>query len=94
MCVCVLEEKGGGGVCSAGEYIFSISFVKIIVAKIYACGIVIIPSFSSYCVFSCICRLGDVLSSLTSKKDVVPYENSLLTQILGDSIGIGLSLYM
>ncbi|KAB1201915.1 Kinesin-like protein KCA1 [Morella rubra] len=31
--------------------------------------------------------LGDVLSSLTSKKDVVPYENSLLTQILGDSIG-------
>jgi hypothetical protein len=33
-------------------------------------------------------RLGDVLSSLTSKKDVVPYENSVLTQILGDSLGI------
>ncbi|XP_018806729.1 kinesin-like protein KIN-14B [Juglans regia] len=31
--------------------------------------------------------LGDVLSSLTSKKDVVPYENSTLTQILGDSLG-------
>lgn len=31
--------------------------------------------------------LGDVLSSLTSKKDVVPYENSMLTQLLGDSIG-------
>ncbi|KAE8010523.1 hypothetical protein FH972_006890 [Carpinus fangiana] len=31
--------------------------------------------------------LGDVLSSLTSKKDVVPYENSMLTQILGDSLG-------
>lgn len=31
--------------------------------------------------------LGDVLSSLTSKKDVVPYENSMLTHILGDSLG-------
>lgn len=31
--------------------------------------------------------LGDVLSALTSKKDVVPYENSMLTQILGDSLG-------
>nr|WDD38956.1 kinesin-like protein KIN-14 [Fagopyrum tataricum]WDD38957.1 kinesin-like protein KIN-14 transcript variant 2 [Fagopyrum tataricum] len=31
--------------------------------------------------------LGDVLSSLTSKKDVVPYENSLLTTILADSLG-------
>ncbi|XP_021728175.1 kinesin-like protein KIN-14B [Chenopodium quinoa] len=31
--------------------------------------------------------LGDVLSSLTSKKDDVPYENSLLTKVLADSIG-------
>lgn len=31
--------------------------------------------------------LGDVLSSLTSKKDDLPYENSLLTKILADSIG-------
>lgn len=31
--------------------------------------------------------LGDVLSSLTSKKDVVPYENSLLTKVLADSLG-------
>ncbi|XP_065873020.1 kinesin-like protein KIN-14B isoform X2 [Euphorbia lathyris] len=31
--------------------------------------------------------LGDVLSSLTSKKDVVPYENSMLTKLLADSIG-------
>ncbi|KAM7262173.1 hypothetical protein ACFE04_021250 [Oxalis oulophora] len=30
---------------------------------------------------------GDVLSSLTSKKDTVPYENSMLTKILADSIG-------
>lgn len=35
----------------------------------------------------CFCRLGDVLSSLTSKKDVVPYENSVLTKALADSIG-------
>lgn len=31
--------------------------------------------------------LGDVLSSLTSKKDVVPNENSFLTTILADSLG-------
>ncbi|KAJ8444968.1 hypothetical protein Cgig2_029162 [Carnegiea gigantea] len=31
--------------------------------------------------------LGDVLSSVTSKKDLVPYENSILTKILADSIG-------
>ncbi|WCJ31983.1 Kinesin-like protein KIN-14B [Euphorbia peplus] len=31
--------------------------------------------------------LGDVLSSLTSKKDVVPYENSMLTKLLADSLG-------
>ncbi|KAI9125389.1 hypothetical protein K1719_004005 [Acacia pycnantha] len=30
--------------------------------------------------------LGDVLSSLTSKKDVIPYENSLLTKLLADSL--------
>lgn len=32
-------------------------------------------------------RLGDVLSSLTSKKEIVPYENSRMTQILADSLG-------
>jgi len=32
--------------------------------------------------------LGDVLSSLTSKKDIIPYENSLLTKLLADSLGI------
>ncbi|KAJ6739901.1 KINESIN-LIKE PROTEIN KIN-14A-RELATED [Salix purpurea] len=31
--------------------------------------------------------LGDVLSSLTSRKDVVPYENSMLTTVLADSLG-------
>ncbi|KAK9284193.1 hypothetical protein L1049_023362 [Liquidambar formosana] len=31
--------------------------------------------------------LGDVLSSLTSKKDIVPYENSVLTKVLADSLG-------
>ncbi|KDP29758.1 hypothetical protein JCGZ_18693 [Jatropha curcas] len=31
--------------------------------------------------------LGDVMSSLTSRKEVVPYENSMLTQILADSLG-------
>ncbi|RYR65221.1 hypothetical protein Ahy_A03g011180 isoform D [Arachis hypogaea] len=31
--------------------------------------------------------LGDVLSSLTSKKDVIPYENSVLTNLLADSLG-------
>ncbi|GLT33685.1 hypothetical protein SLA2020_082490 [Shorea laevis] len=31
--------------------------------------------------------LGDVLSSLTSKKDVVPYGNSMLTNLLADSLG-------
>ncbi|KAF8081981.1 hypothetical protein N665_0854s0018 [Sinapis alba] len=34
-----------------------------------------------------ISALGDVLSSLTSKKDTVPYENSFLTRILADSLG-------
>ncbi|KAL6972442.1 Kinesin-like protein KIN-14A [Sarracenia purpurea var. burkii] len=31
--------------------------------------------------------LGDVLSSLTSKKDTVPYENSMLTKVLSDTLG-------
>ncbi|XP_026452460.1 kinesin-like protein KIN-14B [Papaver somniferum] len=31
--------------------------------------------------------LGDVLSSLTSKKEMIPYENSRLTRLLEDSIG-------
>ncbi|KAF3663541.1 Kinesin-like protein KCA2 [Capsicum annuum] len=31
--------------------------------------------------------LGDVLHSLTSKKDIVPYENSMLTKVLADSLG-------
>ncbi|KAL5705853.1 Kinesin-like protein KIN-14B [Ranunculus cassubicifolius] len=31
--------------------------------------------------------LGDVLSSLTSKRDVIPYENSRLTKALEDSLG-------
>ncbi|XP_010547598.1 PREDICTED: kinesin-like protein KIN-14B [Tarenaya hassleriana] len=31
--------------------------------------------------------LGDVLSALTSKKDAIPYENSILTRILADSLG-------
>ncbi|KAI3502681.1 hypothetical protein L1887_30905 [Cichorium endivia] len=31
--------------------------------------------------------LGDVLASLTSKKEEVPYENSLLTKVLADSLG-------
>ncbi|KAG0494641.1 hypothetical protein HPP92_005635 [Vanilla planifolia] len=31
--------------------------------------------------------LGDVLSSLTSMKETVPYDNSMLTKILADSIG-------
>ncbi|GMJ04021.1 kinesin like protein for actin based chloroplast movement 1, KINESIN CDKA;1 ASSOCIATED 1 [Hibiscus trionum] len=31
--------------------------------------------------------LGDVLSALTSKKDDIPYENSMLTNIVADSLG-------
>ncbi|KAK1263213.1 Geminivirus Rep-interacting motor protein [Acorus gramineus] len=31
--------------------------------------------------------LGDVMSSLTSKKDIIPYENSRLTKVLADSMG-------
>ncbi|XP_016201049.1 kinesin-like protein KIN-14B isoform X3 [Arachis ipaensis] len=31
--------------------------------------------------------LGDVLSSLTSKKDAIPYENSVITKLLADSLG-------
>ncbi|KAK1313383.1 Geminivirus Rep-interacting motor protein [Acorus calamus] len=31
--------------------------------------------------------LGDVMSSLTSKKDIIPYENSQLTKVLADSMG-------
>ncbi|XP_052196506.1 kinesin-like protein KIN-14B isoform X8 [Diospyros lotus] len=31
--------------------------------------------------------LGDVLNSLTSKKDTVPYEHSMLTKVLADSLG-------
>ncbi|KAK3019327.1 hypothetical protein RJ639_003701 [Escallonia herrerae] len=31
--------------------------------------------------------LGDVLSSLSSNKDAVPYENSMLTKVLADSLG-------
>ncbi|KAL0461424.1 UNVERIFIED_CONTAM: Kinesin-like protein KIN-14B [Sesamum latifolium] len=31
--------------------------------------------------------LGDVLASLTSKKDSIPYENSVLTNVLADSLG-------
>ncbi|AED98059.1 unnamed protein product [Arabidopsis thaliana] len=34
-----------------------------------------------------ISALGDVLSSLTSKRDTIPYENSFLTRILADSLG-------
>ncbi|URE38463.1 KISc [Musa troglodytarum] len=33
--------------------------------------------------------LGDVLTSLTTKKETVPYENSRMTQILADSMGGG-----
>jgi len=28
------------------------------------------------------------MSSLTSKKDIIPYENSVLTKLLADSLGI------
>ncbi|KAI3462126.1 hypothetical protein Pfo_018789 [Paulownia fortunei] len=31
--------------------------------------------------------LGDVLASITSKKDNIPYENSVLTKVLADSLG-------
>ncbi|XP_047321964.1 kinesin-like protein KIN-14B [Impatiens glandulifera] len=31
--------------------------------------------------------LGDVLNSITSKKDLIPYENSMLTNVLADSLG-------
>lgn len=38
--------------------------------------------------FQCsVCRLGDVMASLTSKKDNIPYENSVLTKVLADSLG-------
>ncbi|WZY80296.1 hypothetical protein YC2023_026680 [Brassica napus] len=38
-------------------------------------------------VMNSISALGDVLSSLTSEKDSTPYENSVLTRILADSLG-------
>ncbi|KAF8080607.1 hypothetical protein N665_0932s0007 [Sinapis alba] len=38
-------------------------------------------------VMNSISALGDVLSSLTSEKDSIPYENSNLTRILADSLG-------
>ncbi|CAA7027197.1 unnamed protein product [Microthlaspi erraticum] len=38
-------------------------------------------------VMNSISALGDVLSSLTSEKDSVPYDNSILTRILADSLG-------
>ncbi|KFK25322.1 hypothetical protein AALP_AA8G097600 [Arabis alpina] len=38
-------------------------------------------------VMNSISALGDVLSSLTSEKDSIPYENSVLTRILADSLG-------
>lgn len=31
--------------------------------------------------------LGDVLSALTTKKDIVPYKDSKLTELLSDSLG-------
>lgn len=41
----------------------------------------------TYCIYLWLYRLGDVLSSLTSEKDSIPYENSMLTRILADSLG-------
>ncbi|CAH8353662.1 unnamed protein product [Eruca vesicaria subsp. sativa] len=38
-------------------------------------------------VMSSLSALGDVLSSLTSENDSIPYENSILTRILADSLG-------
>ncbi|XP_075510398.1 kinesin-like protein KIN-14B [Primulina tabacum] len=38
-------------------------------------------------VWKSLSALGDVLASLTSKKDNVPYENSVLTKVLADSLG-------
>lgn len=38
-------------------------------------------------VMNSISALGDVLSALTSEKDSIPYENSVLTRILADSLG-------
>ncbi|XP_073289105.1 kinesin-like protein KIN-14B [Primulina huaijiensis] len=38
-------------------------------------------------VWKSLSALGDVLASLTSNKDNVPYENSVLTKVLADSLG-------
>ncbi|KAL1540786.1 Kinesin-like protein KIN-14B [Salvia divinorum] len=38
-------------------------------------------------VLKSLAALGDVLASLTSKKDDIPYENSMLTKVLADSLG-------
>ncbi|KAG7601820.1 Kinesin motor domain [Arabidopsis thaliana x Arabidopsis arenosa] len=38
-------------------------------------------------VMNSISALGDVLSSLTSGKDSIPYDNSILTRVLADSLG-------
>ncbi|KAJ4908575.1 Kinesin-like protein KCA1 [Raphanus sativus] len=38
-------------------------------------------------VMNSISALGDVLSALTAEKDSIPYENSVLTRILADSLG-------
>lgn len=49
---------------------------------------IVSPSKRCFYFLFFICRLGDVLSSLTARKDIVPYENSMLTKVLADSIGM------
>ncbi|KAL1540787.1 Kinesin-like protein KIN-14B, variant 2 [Salvia divinorum] len=43
-------------------------------------------------VLKSLAALGDVLASLTSKKDDIPYENSMLTKVLADSLAGGSSI--
>lgn len=49
--------------------------------------VLLLFSVAVYSALILTCRLGDVLNSLTSKKDIVPYGNSMLTKVLADSLG-------
>lgn len=65
-------------------YHFELNKLSIILIKKYMKAVLDIGQFTLH---TSLDRLGDVLASLTSKKEDVPYENSLLTKALSDSLG-------
>lgn len=81
-----VENDGGEHVTDRLHVMNSISaYVKLFLSIFVHCSICsrMITLYVSHLFF----RLGDVLSSLTSEKDSIPYENSILTRILADSLG-------